>query len=365
MTLSFVGDVMLMPTVEKSISEYGDDYIFGEVRDCLCRSDVVFGNLEAPISTRGTPLKFKNVTFRAAPNVVATLKRGCFDVVSVANNHIFDYGEEALLDTLDILRESGISPVGAGSNRQEAYQPVTIEKAGLSVAFIACAFPCEATRRKKHEAQAAELDFKTVGAMAQTLKAENDLVIASIHTGIEYIDQPIPDVRESCLDLLNAGVDIIIGTHPHVLQAIETLDGKVIAYSLGNFVCGRIAEAKNDDRIWKSGILQVHIEDKKVMGYDLLPVRIRSSGQPYLLKGEQKLNALAEMKTLSDMLRNPQVEKNFWRLAGHRAVNDTIPVFIRKCKQQGLPYFIETMSHIRPKHFRLIWNWLYSRICGI
>jgi len=352
-TLAFIGDVILAREVESSIRKYGPGYIFERVAEVLREADLVLGNLECPISERGKALRFKNVVFNANPIVLSALACGNFAVMSIANNHIFDYGEEALLDTLVNLHQAGITPVGAGENKRQAYQPVIIKIVDLSVVFIAATWRCEATRRKKHQPQAAEMDFDVISSQIHALKSTNDIIVVSLHTGVEYFDYPIPEVRRSCLELLKCGADIIVGSHPHVLQGIERLNEKIVAYSLGNFVTPYLPEYGDNQRVWQSGILQVYIENRRISGYEFTPVKIRVSGQPYVLEGVEKNDALVEMDRLSALLGDSHIETNFWKLAGARSVEDTLPVLLKNFQEEGLSYIFEMLSRIRPKHLRL------------
>ena len=126
-SLMAVGDVMLARKVERLMQNHGTDYPFVRIENKLQEADITFGNLESPLSERGTPLPGKGICFRARPEMAARLKQAGFDVLSVANNHSLDYDTDAFLDTLDLLRSNQIEPVGGGRNIDEARQPIIIE----------------------------------------------------------------------------------------------------------------------------------------------------------------------------------------------------------------------------------------------
>ena len=129
-SLVAVGDIMLARKVERLMQAHGTDYPFARIEHKLQEADITFGNLESPLSERGSPLPGKGICFRARPEMAARLKQAGLDVLSVANNHALDYDTDAFLDTLELLRSSQIEPVGGGRNIDEARQPVIIEKNG-------------------------------------------------------------------------------------------------------------------------------------------------------------------------------------------------------------------------------------------
>ena len=138
-TLAAVGDVMLTREVGQKVEKYGYDYPFADVRGILKNADITFGNLETPLSQRGKPMKNSdpNVTFRTPPHYVTGLVNAGFNVLSVANNHIYDYGSISLKDTIENLKAVGIMPVGAGMDQTEARRPAILTVNGLRVGFLA------------------------------------------------------------------------------------------------------------------------------------------------------------------------------------------------------------------------------------
>ncbi len=238
--LALVGDIMLSRNVARDLAARNLDYTypFQATAPMLRTSDVVFGNLESPISGRGEQLDKKYV-FNAAPESVKGLVAGGFDVVSLANNHTLDFGTIALEDTQRILAEAGIGEIGIATG-DAAQTPFIIERKGIRVGFLAYA---------DHEtpfAYAKEfLPFATGPAKAlkesisrdiATLKSRVDIVVVSLHWGIEYED--VPNARQIELGqfVIDAGAHIVAGHHPHVQQDAAWYKDGLIIYSMGNFV---------------------------------------------------------------------------------------------------------------------------------
>jgi len=233
--LAFVGDVMLADGPGRVIAAGRDP--FAHVAERLRQADVRIGNLECVIARGGRALD-KPWTFRAHPRVLPVLKRH-LDVVSVANNHVGDFGREAFAEMLGHLDASGILRVGGGHNLAEAHRPLIVEKHGLRIAllgyneFFPRSFEADADRPGS-----AWSDDERVVEDIRRARSEHraDLVIPFMHWGTE--DDPVANDRQRQLAhrMIDAGADAVVGTHPHVVQDAEVHRGKPIVYSLGNFV---------------------------------------------------------------------------------------------------------------------------------
>ncbi len=240
LVLSFVGDMMFDRTVADFIKSKGEDYVFEGYEKHFKSSDIVFGNLETALSSGGQPIKDKEYTFRSSPKLAPYLKKYNFTALSIANNHVLDFGPSAFLDTMKLLKENGISYGGGGHNKQEAYNGVVIEKKGLNIGFIAFARvipsvdwyagakkPGIIGAYKVHEAEVLEA--------VKSLDEKCDLLVVSLHWGKEESIAVRKEEAEFAHKLVDSGVDVILGHHPHVVQAIEMYKDRPIFYSLGNF----------------------------------------------------------------------------------------------------------------------------------
>jgi len=239
-SLIFVGDILLARGLGSRIARQGVEYPFAHVADRLSAADITFGNLECPLSASGRKAD-KPYSFKADPRAAQSLVLGGFDVVSIANNHIFDCGATGLLETLDRLRLKGIAPCGAGRTRAEAEACRIIERQGMKFAFVAFSqFPAGSGDPKRPTlALASDARVQEVIAAA---RRRADFVIASFHWGDEYAPQPNQRQRQLARLAAQSGADFVIGHHPHVLQGLQMLTNEssgratLVAYSLGNFV---------------------------------------------------------------------------------------------------------------------------------
>lgn len=277
----FVGDIMLDRGVEQVFEKYDNSrYPFLKVVDEISKADIAFANLEGSISERGTNHKIK-YSFRFNPSVIEGLKFAGFDVLSLANNHSFDWGREALEDTIKILKENGISPVGAGMNYLEANKPVTTSDVdNIKIAFLAYENiepNSKYDEANKDLAGKSSFDLERIKNEIQATKELKvaDIIIVSTHWGEEYQLRSNKNQQETGRTLIEAGADLIVGHHPHVVQEIERYKNGWIAYSLGNF----IFDQNFSDATMEGLMLKVKIQNKKIAELEPIEIKINDSFQ--------------------------------------------------------------------------------------
>jgi poly-gamma-glutamate synthesis protein (capsule biosynthesis protein) len=255
--------------------------IFSGVRERLNQADAVFGQLEPALTTRGSRMPQARLAMRSHPDTAAAIKGAGFDVISFASNHCMDWGTDGLLDTIDVLRRNGLQPIGAGVNISAAKAPAYFEKNGTRVGMLAynsilpqgywatetqagCA-PMRAwtlqeqiehdqpgTPSRVHSFANRE-DLAALVDDLEALKERCDVLILSIHWGIHFVPRVIADYqREIAHAAIDAGANIVIGHHPHLLKGVETYKAKPIFYSLGNFALDPPTAFQNDLRSTKS-----------------------------------------------------------------------------------------------------------------
>lgn len=233
-SIAFVGDIMLSRSVGKIIKEEDDpSYPFGVSKDFFSDKNIVFGNLETPISYRGTDMG-SVYSFRSDPRVVEGLFDSHFSILSLANNHIYDWGAEALMDTVHILSQHGIRSIGAGRDKDEASGIVVLGE-NPRISFFACSDIFGEFARAGSGPGLFGCDDPVVFDRVEESIAISDIQVVSLHWGEEYEEY---NQRQEYLAhrLIDAGVDIVVGHHPHVVQDVAWYKGGVIFYSLGNFI---------------------------------------------------------------------------------------------------------------------------------
>jgi poly-gamma-glutamate synthesis protein (capsule biosynthesis protein) len=296
-SLSFVGDIMLAGSATATLQRHGYNYPFAATAAELQRSDLVVGNLEAPLTAKGREFRDKRFRFRASPAAATALKRAGFSVMTLANNHMMDFGAEGLSDTISHLGRNGIAHAGAGSTIADARRGAVVTVKGKTVAFLAYSLtqPIEFFAAAGRPGTAPGYAAYYTDDIRRA-RGNADYVIVSFHWGQERATKPSPNQIETAHRAVDAGADIIIGHHPHVLQAIEIYRGKPIFYSLGNFSFG--SRSPSADR---SIIARVTLGDGQPT-VEVVPLSVLFSEvrfQPTVLAGHRGAEVVDRLNRLS------------------------------------------------------------------
>jgi poly-gamma-glutamate capsule biosynthesis protein CapA/YwtB (metallophosphatase superfamily) len=280
LVLAAAGDVTLGAGVLSAIRARGPRYPWHSVAPVLRRADLAVANLEGAVSTRGKPWPGKRYTFRGPPYALRPMARYAgMDVVSVANNHSLDYGRAAFLDTLRHSRRFGLVPVGGGANLRRARRPRILLRGGLRVAFLGFSdvrpLGFDAGSRTAGTAPAFP---HYVRADVRAARRRADVVVAYFHWGAERASRPSGHQRALGQAALDAGADVVLGAHPHVLQPFRLRNRRLVAWSLGNFVFPAFSPGTQ-----RTGILRVALARDGVRSYRFRRARIHGV-QPRLAR---------------------------------------------------------------------------------
>jgi poly-gamma-glutamate capsule biosynthesis protein CapA/YwtB (metallophosphatase superfamily) len=294
--LMLVGDIMMGGRIDGLLRNNGFDYPYKHVGHLLREADIAAGNLENPITSRGEPLD-KQYTFRTSPDAIPAIQESGFDVFNLANNHTLDYGLIGMRDTIKLLDEAGIGHMGAGEDEIEAFSPYTVEKNGMRIDFLGFTnvVPDVTWKADKGIPGLAETYNYTRAIQAiERSDKEADLVVVFVHWGLERQNTPEPYMIENAHRYIDAGADLVVGSHPHVLAGIESYNDKWIAYSLGNFIFTVNPNAPSKD----SMILQADCESGGDCSLTVLPM-LTGIGQPLPASAEESEALFAQLSLLS------------------------------------------------------------------
>lgn len=256
-TLVFTGDILLTGYL---LSQYDNSGINGivasDIAEEMNKADLTMINEEFPFSNRGTAMEDKQYTFRIEPDRVNVLNELGVDIVTLANNHTLDYGQDALTDTFETLSKANIQYVGAGNNYDEAKQLREFNINDKNIGILAASRVIPVPNWAAGTSPGVFSTYDASGLVEEIKAADQicDIVIVYVHWGVERNEYPEEYQRELAKAYIDAGADIVIGSHPHVLQGIEYYNGKPIIYSLGNFVFGK--------QIPKTMLLKTEIDDE-------------------------------------------------------------------------------------------------------
>lgn len=283
LTLTMVGDMMFGRFVEKAGERHGFENLFQNVQPYFEGSDLVTGNFENPVvigDPEDYPEADKDIVFHASPQVPAALKKVGFTSINLANNHSTDYGAPGLMDTLSTFREAGLPTVGAGSDRYDAQQVLYQEVNGIKVATIGVTdVYAKGGTVKRDFPGVIPARPETSLPLIEKAKKNADLVIVQVHWGVEYDNNVHPRQKDLGRAMVDAGADIIVGHHPHVLEPIEFYKDSVIMYSLGNFIFDQ-----GWSRTRETALVQYKLSKDGKARLEVHPMVIRE-GQPRPLPG--------------------------------------------------------------------------------
>lgn len=300
-TIAFAGDILFDPSysVMSSMLQRANgiyDSISPDLMEELTDADIMMINNEFPYSSRGIPTEEKQFTFRARPESASILKDMGVDIVSLANNHAYDYGEEALLDTLDTLSDIGMPYVGAGRNLEEASKPAYFIAGDIKIAIVSAT---QIERLDNPDTKGATetsagvfrcLNPKKLLEVVTEAKENSDFVIAYIHWGTENTAELDWAQLDQAPKIADAGADLIIGDHPHCLQPIQYVHGVPVVYSLGNF----LFNSKELDTC----IVKAVIDENGLRSLQFVPA-LQKGCVTSMLHGEEKTRVLDYMRSIS------------------------------------------------------------------
>lgn len=304
------GDIGLYGKLEEKLLREGSSVILGDTIDVFKNADFVFGNLEGPVSDSGQRhnLPPPYPALRMNPKSISFLKEGGFDVVSLANNHMLDYGGEALLDTLERLDDAGILHFGAGNNEDSACAPITVNIQGIRIGFIG--FHEGGAVAESDRPGACLFNKKNAISAIRKLRKRVDIVVVSFHFGFDYFTCPSPYHIRLCRRFIDEGADLILGHHPHVPQGVERYKNGLIAYSLGNFSF-HLGE-KAPERFREGFLLKVDFLKHEIRSSEVIPYELKSDLSLSLLKGAKKDKKTLEYKRLSETIKNDHALRREW-----------------------------------------------------
>lgn len=280
-TLVTTGDIMLGRYVNFQTTKTNRFTLpFEETADVLKKADLSFINLEGPLVEK-CPRTTQGMIFCGDIRNNQGLHFAGIDIANVANNHAANYGQKGIATTIEALRQVGIDSVGLGT-------PVIKNVRGIRFAFLGY-------NDIGKQAGLISAEQHTIISDIYQAKQQADIVIVAFHWGQEYTDKPTARQKDFAHLAVDAGADVIVGNHPHWIQPVEIYKNKVIVYSHGNFIFDQFWSEKT-----QLGIVgKFTFYDKQLIDVNFLPIKINQKGQPQILNGSRKIQALQDLEKLS------------------------------------------------------------------
>lgn len=353
-----LGDLMLHSRYDEIASGLGGDFAFEKVSSLLKQPDILFGNLEVVLSQEGDAVPGK-LCLRGDPQYLQALKRHNVGIVSLANNHTFDFGPDAYVDMASRLDELDIATVGAGNDLEASRQLKIIEKEGIRFGFLAYS---SRTTKGSHYADenapgVAPLDVDIVLADVARYRDDVDHLVVSLHWGVEYAEYPTPDQMKTGRSIIDAGASLIIGHHPHIIQGYEKYRNGVILYSLGNF-CDSDLEWHGAEKTYRSKLkiadresvmAQLKFSKDDIVDLKFVLLWLDDNGQSGVAEGHKEEELRAKFLRRSEVIARPDFEAYWEKMILEKRVGTPLKNWLSKGN------FWDKVKNFRPSQFLTLW----------
>lgn len=302
--LTLVGDIQLSRQVATKINQSGVNFPFEKTISLTNDFGITVGNLESPFTLNRTNTNSNSMIFGAETKTVEGLKNAGFDLLNLANNHFSNQGQDGMDLTFKTLNDNNIDYFGAGINFDSAHKPVIKKIGNIKIAFLGYTdkdvLPGNSIANTDTPGVAV-IDIEQAKIDIATAKTQADMVVVSMHSGTEYTPNPNQNQIEFAHAAIDNGADLVLGHHPHVVQAIEDYKGKKIFYSLGNFIFDQAWSKETQEGL----MVKLTFADTDIIGTELIPIKIDNWCQPRLLETTEPAynNILERIATASDKLK--------------------------------------------------------------
>lgn len=344
-SLTAVGDVSLgdHPVcfghgVRSKIDHHGLDFLFSDVLADLGNSDIVFGNLETVLPNNKNSNDLFDMEMKGRSEYAAALSDVGFNIMSIANNHAMQHGDDAFHETVSNLNKYNIFPVGIDENgKSNCYQ---FARNGIKIAMIAYSLRPE--KYSKSGALYAQPRNQNIIKQVESLYKDGYQIIVSLHWGEEYLHYPSPEQVSLAHHIADSGACLIIGHHPHVLQGIEKYNKTVIVYSLGNFIFDMWQKSTRESVIFKCNLSKNGVES-----YELIPVLANRHYQPIKLDSNSADKLLKKINTYSELIKEPRNPRNL--KTEMEEYNQLAQKAYTRYRMQSYTYFLTHIYMYKPE----------------
>ena len=360
-TLSAVGDLAIHGQYDDLITKHDPCFFFDNVSGFLKKSDIVFGNLESVLSGSGTSDLIKPLHLRGNPLYIEGLKYAGFNVLSLANNHSFDFGIEAYYEMKKALEFNGINVVGGGEDISDSRRPLMIERRGISILFLAYSDESTGGFNEAHDNRpgVAPLDIEFIKEDIRKNRELVNCMVVSLHWGEEFNHYPSPKQVTYARAIIDSGADIILGHHSHVLQGIERYKSGVIAYNLGSMMMsgpsGRYEYILQDNNR-ESAILSCEISKNGVAGITITPVWLNDELCPVICEDGRRDEIMETVDNLSSEIIKEDYPE-FWR---DMVIRNKVKAPVKEWFARG--NYLKRVKNLRPGDIKRPINLIVSYV---
>ena len=337
--------IKLLAVGDISLRTRRDSHPFEKIKAVFKDKDILFGNLETVLSNRGKVVE-KAVVLCTSPDKVGWLKGAGFDILNIANNHIMDLGVEGFNETLDVLTQNNLDFIGC-SNQKFNQSYAVIEVNNTKIGFLG--YYEGGFNKPQNGALINRMNEDKIVKDIGNLKPQCDVIVLSLHWGIENVFYPSPKQIDIAHKLIDNGATIIMGHHPHVIQGIERYKEGLIAYSLGNFQFDpSLSYSPNN----QSFILSIELTKEGLDNYEIIPVKIDEAFVPYVPAEGERGEIRRFLSEISQHINNGTITWGWWfeQIAGEY-LSGNMKSFVVRIKKYGVKHLLQCL------------RWLVSPFC--
>lgn len=352
-----VGDIGLSGRVLEKARDRGFDYLLSDVKGLFRSADIVFGNLETPLTNSTNNKKM----FCGPVSGAYDLAKSGFNLLQLANNHILDYGPEGLDSTMRACRLAGMDTLGASYDKKDLNKPVILEKRNLRITIFGCA------RTLQQQTDSGpyfwELNENDLMQHVRECRRSTDILIVSIHTGMMYLDYPDPAKKKLADDILDEGADVILMHHAHVLQGVHVHNwGKVICCNMGNFLFdtkeGNVQVNVQEEKQKQSAVFVLDFDKQGLVMAAALPIFMDDEFRVRWATGETGRRIITRLERISRDLEG-EFEEKYTQQRAERNVHMVFRVFWYHLAHFHWNILWHLIRHVRKDHFSLFIRWCF------
>ena len=335
--------------VRSVVKQKGSLYLFDEIRTQFSDGDIVFGNLECVLSDQNLNHNLESMVMRGSADAVEGLAHAGFNVLNVANNHIMQHGRISFIETCELLKKNNITVVGRAGDAGFCCKPAFLNIGDIKIGFLGYAFEKDKYSEQPLYAIGSEEDV--LNDIAQ-LKKQADLIIVSCHWGLELLSTPSRNIICLAHKMVGQGADIILGHHPHVVQGVEIYNGKIICYSLGNFIFDLPFSPCR-----KSCIASIVVDDRHNMKYDLIPISVGHDYVPRFVQNKQQ-----KVKFEKYFL---ELNKNLQKMMSNASEEEMLKYysnFYQLRRKERIAVLINLLKNMHKMKVKILWQLILKKI---
>ncbi len=349
-----VGDLMLSGEVSRRHRpELGPIGAFDEVAPILRSGDIVFGNLETPLCDPRT----EETMFRGHPAMATVLASAGFNILSLANNHILEYGPEGLRISAELVSRDGIAVLGAGDSQDAARRPVIMERKGLRVGFLGFGRTLQAQRDPAAPGFVEWDEDLAVHAIRQ-LRESVDVVVVSIHIGFMWIDYPKPEFKQAADRLMQEGAHVVLMHHAHVLQGYAAGEGRLAVYNLGNFIAdiyeGETGVTVVPELQLESAMFLIDLDRRGVSEVGVVPIATTPNLRVTVAADDHASRIIERLERISREIASGEYVAAFARQRAELNTGNILAVLVVHLRRGHWRELGTDLLRARPGHFGML-----------